>query len=34
VGEVVVSSWPSAFPDKPRPPDLKALQKLEKVVGG
>jgi len=31
VGEVVVSSWPSAFPDKPRPANLKSLQKLEKL---
>ena len=31
VGEVVVSSWPSAFPGKPVPPDLKSLQKLEKL---
>ena len=31
VGEVVVSSWPSAFPGQPIPPDLKSLQKLEKV---
>ena len=34
VGEVVVSSWPSAFPGKPVPPDLKSLQKLEKVSHG
>jgi DNA-binding beta-propeller fold protein YncE len=32
VGEVVVSSWPSAFPGKPRPPDLRSLQKLEKLA--
>ena len=31
VGEVVASSWPSAFPGKPRPPNLKSLQKLEKL---
>jgi DNA-binding beta-propeller fold protein YncE len=31
VGEVVVSSWPSAFPGEPRPPNLKSLQKLEKL---
>jgi DNA-binding beta-propeller fold protein YncE len=31
VGEVVVASWPSAFPDKPRPANLKSLQKLEKL---
>jgi len=34
VGEVSVSSWPSAFPDKPRPPELKSLQKLEKLLAG
>jgi hypothetical protein len=34
VGEVVVSSWPSAFPGKPRPDNLKSLQKLEKLSGG
>ena len=34
VGEVVVSSWPSAFPGKPRPDNLKSLQKLEKLPGG
>jgi DNA-binding beta-propeller fold protein YncE len=31
VGEVVVASWPSAFPNKPRPANLKSLQKLEKL---
>ncbi|MBS0641800.1 MAG: hypothetical protein JSS43_18205, partial [Proteobacteria bacterium] len=31
VGEVVQSSWPSAFPDKPKPDRLKALQKLIKL---
>jgi hypothetical protein len=31
VGEVVASSWPSAFPGKPRPSNLKSLQKLEKL---
>jgi Beta-propeller repeat len=31
VGEVVVASWPSAFPNKPRPAKLKSLQKLEKL---
>jgi DNA-binding beta-propeller fold protein YncE len=34
VGEVVVSSWPSAFPGQPRPDHLKSLQKLEKLPGG
>jgi DNA-binding beta-propeller fold protein YncE len=34
VGEVVVSSWPSAFPGKPVPPDLRSLQKLEKLPDG
>jgi len=31
VGEVAASSWPSAFPGKPRPDNLKSLQKLEKL---
>jgi hypothetical protein len=31
VGEVVMSSWPSAFPDKPRPATLRSLQKLVKI---
>jgi hypothetical protein len=31
VGEVVQSSWPSAFPDTPKPPRLKSLQKLIKL---
>jgi hypothetical protein len=31
VGEVVVSSWPSAFPGQPRPDNLRSLQKLEKL---
>ena len=32
VGEVVMSSWPSAFPDKPRPATLRSLQKLERLT--
>jgi len=31
VGEVVQSSWPSAFPDTPKPAKLKSLQKLIKI---
>jgi DNA-binding beta-propeller fold protein YncE len=31
VGEVGVSSWPSMYPDKPVPPDLRTLQKLVKI---
>ena len=28
IGEVSVSAWPSLFPDKPRPSELRCLQKL------
>ena len=31
VAEVAFTAWPSLFPDKPPPPDLRSLQKLEKV---
>ena len=28
------TAWPSLFPDKPPPSDLRSLQKLEKVPAG
>jgi hypothetical protein len=31
VAEVAFTAWPSLFPDQPPPPDLRSLQKLEKV---
>ncbi len=31
VGEVSFASWPSLFPDQPRPDNLRSLQKLVKL---
>jgi hypothetical protein len=31
VGEVSWTGWPQIFPDTPRPPHIRCLQKFEKV---
>jgi hypothetical protein len=31
VAEVAFTAWPSLFPNQPVPPNLRSLQKLEKV---